>query len=106
MNRESGYWVISLDERAARKSLSGTILLPRPGFKAMIVSDGFARLFEDYGRFSSGLDLLLAVEEHGAAALLRQLRTIERKDFLGKVYPRVSFSDDASCIYITHQINS
>lgn len=98
MNTKSGYWICSIDPRAAWQARSTTLEMPMPT-TLLLMSDGFSRI----------LDLFHAVDEltllHGGAAGLpgtvARLRELEDGIDSMDTHPRVKVSDDATAVHIS-----
>ncbi len=65
----------------------------------LLASDGYYRLVDHYGAMSD-TELVHRTREHGADALLEQLRAIEAADPLAATYPRLKMRDDATALLI------
>ncbi|MCB1459818.1 MAG: hypothetical protein KDJ48_11255, partial [Nitratireductor sp.] len=92
-----GVWTLGLVEEAADhvKVMEAEV---RPGDMFLLMSDGFSALSEAYGCHTQ-TGLLQAAQEPGLAALLRELREVERVlDPDGQQFPRFKRSDDATAI--------
>lgn len=97
MNKEGGYWVLSLDPAC----LSGmeTLRVPARDVRyVLMATDGFYDLWGVYGAsFGEVLDGLVSGQ---GAYWLDRLRTIERADPEGLIYPRFKAHDDASWLLV------
>jgi len=97
MNREGGYWVLSLDPAC----LDGMEVLRVPVTQVrqvLMATDGFYDLWGVYGApFAQVLDGLTKGQ---GAYWLDRLRTIERADPEGLLYPRFKTHDDASWLLV------
>ena len=94
---KSGVWTLGLVEEAADhvKVMEAEV---RAGDMFLLMSDGFSALSEAYGCHTQ-TGLLQAAQEPGLAALLRELREVERVlDPDGQQFPRFKRSDDATAI--------
>lgn len=100
MNQEGKYWIASFDPLAADKSICGTIKYNLGELQMMIFSDGFERIIDTYHIYNDLNSLFQNVDKLGLKSQVQHIRQIEKKDPLGKLYPRISFSDDIACIYI------
>jgi len=96
--------VISISEEAVDHCISGSINHCKL-FDILLYTDGFGRLVTKYGRFSNDEKLIKSVKENGIIYNINLLRQIEEQDKLGQKYPRTSFSDDATCIFLTNEKN-
>lgn len=66
--------------------------------RGLLCTDGFSALVDKYGRYD-GAGLIQAASERGLAALMSELRQIEREeDPDGQRYPRFKVSDDATAL--------
>jgi hypothetical protein len=66
----------------------------------LLMSDGFYRLVDTFGRYTDGT-LFDAVERRGLAALLEELRALELDDAECTAYPRFKTHDDATALWLT-----
>ncbi|MDQ0315833.1 protein phosphatase 2C domain-containing protein [Amorphus orientalis] len=98
-NTDEGYWIFGLDPEAAQHARRHRLDLPAPSV-ALLATDGFASLFEDYGRYPPREALDLAVRD-GLAPLCDELRRIERDEDPDCLrYPRFKQSDDATALLV------
>ncbi len=97
-NQPGGPWVLAPDSRCAEMAQSAEIQAPE-GTIVLLASDGFLALSSDYARYDPA-GLLAAAQAAGLAALLDELRAIERGDPEGRLYPRYKTSDDASAVLL------
>lgn len=67
--------------------------------RILVVSDGYYRLVDVYGRMSEA-DLLQRSAEAGVEALLTELRAIEAADPGGARHPRLKMADDATALLL------
>jgi hypothetical protein len=96
-NREDGYWILGLDPRAVDFMRSWTIPLTKP-MTGLLMSDGFAALAYDYKRLTPE-NLVLRARDEGLAAIVGELRRVEREDDPHmRLYPRFKASDDATAV--------
>lgn len=66
--------------------------------RGLLCTDGFSALADKYGRYD-GAGLIRAASERGLAALMAELRHIEREeDPDGQKFPRFKVSDDATAL--------
>ena len=73
-------------------------LSPALPARGLLCTDGFSALADNYARYH-GADLVRAASEQGLAALLVELRSIEREeDPDGRTFPRFKVSDDATAL--------
>jgi hypothetical protein len=92
-----GIWTLGVEPEAAMHLATEQIwpVLPANG---LLCSDGFAAIADQYGRYSVG-DLIRAARNAGLAALLQELRQVERiEDPDGQKFPRFKASDDATAV--------
>ncbi|HEY2685076.1 MAG TPA: protein phosphatase 2C domain-containing protein [Steroidobacteraceae bacterium] len=66
----------------------------------VLMSDGFERYSAQY-RLGDDAAMVRAVVREGAAAVLEQIRSLERDDELCRKIPRLKASDDATCLVLT-----
>lgn len=98
-NTPDGYWVLGLDREAAVHARRRRLDVEAP-FAALLATDGFAALVEDY-RLYDAPGLLAAAAADGLASLADELRALERiedPDCLS--FPRFKQSDDATALLI------
>lgn len=98
VNMPHGYWLLGADARVADNLLCSSLALDGPAI-ALLATDGFYALVEDYGVFDDR-DLVATAQTIGLKALGEQLRRIENADPLGKAYPRMKKSDDATAVLV------
>jgi serine/threonine protein phosphatase PrpC len=98
MNDPEGYWILDLSarwiphvERASRPAMPEETLL--------IVSDGFWRLVDSYGRYDAPSLFAAAVGE-GLPSLVAELRAIEAADEECLRHPRLKARDDATAVLV------
>jgi hypothetical protein len=97
MNREGGYWIASVDPRAADFAQGGSVPC-RPGSRFLLASDGFATAQEVFGPIASWADILRGtVPLHD---VLAGIRAAERADPDCVSHPRLKPSDDASAVLV------
>jgi hypothetical protein len=97
MNREGGYWIASIDPRAADFAQRGSVAC-QPGSRFLVASDGFATAQETFGPIASWADIL-----RGTAPLhdvVAGIRAAERADPDCVSHPRLKPSDDASAVLV------
>lgn len=103
------------DRRAQRMQADHAALSPDPdasaritrynslpvvaGDEVLVMSDGFSALVSDYRRYT-GETLMAAVRQRGLAALVEEIREIERGDASCARYPRFKVSDDATALWL------
>lgn len=98
VNMPHGYWLLGADARVADNLLCSSLALDGPAI-ALLATDGFYALVEDYGVFDDR-DLVATAQAIGLKALGEQLRRIEDADPAGKAYPRMKKSDDATAVLV------
>ena len=94
VNTPEGSWLFGPDARAADHlgTLHGAAIA---GTLVLLVTDGLLALVTEYGRYTTE-SLVRAAQDHGLAALGRELREIEDGDPEGVRFPRFKKSDDAT----------
>jgi hypothetical protein len=100
-NSDSGYWIASLDPKAAHHSLTGSLAIgPQPGkVRAVgLLSDGLARAVTHLDIHKTWADLLHDLVENGSESCISSVRRVEQSDPEGQRFPRTIRSDDASAI--------
>ena len=71
----------------------------RHGDELLLMSDGFSALIDSYGAVTPA-DMMAALPMAGLAALVGQLRDIERDDAGCARFPRFKRSDDATALWL------
>lgn len=90
-------WTLGTAPEAA-DHVATRALAPALPATGLVCTDGFAALVDQYGAYGPG-DLIEAARRSGLAALVAELRDIERnRDPDGRLYPRFKTSDDATAI--------
>ena len=97
--RERPKPVLSVDARQARTDVRYTRAAVARGDDLLLMSDGFAALFDTYAAYDAA-GLMARVLESGLEPLAEELRRIEREDAACLRYPRFKASDDASAIWL------
>lgn len=97
-NRDGGYWVMDLTERWQGHEQIGQ-LDAAEGAEALLMSDGYYRLVDHYGRYDDE-GLLAAARQRGLLALYDELRRIEGEDAATLRYPRIKAQDDATAVLL------
>jgi hypothetical protein len=97
-NRPGGYGVIEADP--ACLAFAEHMPLADPS-DVLLMSDGFFRLVDHYGKVSETELLGRAVESGGVSTFYETLRRIERSDPDCRKFPRLKPKDDASAIALT-----
>jgi hypothetical protein len=93
-NRKGGYWVASSDPSAAYKAIAGSV--PRQQLsRAVVLSDGAARLVDRFA-LATWDKVLMLLEDEGPQALVLRVRDAERRDPQGIRWPRGKRHDDAT----------
>lgn len=97
-NRPGGaVWTLGCAPEAAAH-LTVQHLVPALPAKGLLCSDGFSAIADKYGRYD-GATLIQAASDRGLAALMAELRRIEREeDPDGQAFPRFKVSDDATAL--------
>lgn len=98
VNMPDGYWLLGADARVGDNLLLASLALDGPAI-ALLATDGFYALVEDYGAYDDR-DLVATAQAIGLEALGAQLRRIEDADPVGKTYPRMKKSDDATAVLV------
>lgn len=97
---ESGVWTLGLVPDAANHLHIEELEVKTEGV-ALLCSDGFSALVNDYQKYSSE-SLLKSAMSDGLEALMIELRHIEASiDPDGEKYPRFKQSDDATAVLVT-----
>lgn len=97
--RERPKAVLSVDAEVARAGTVYTRAPVRRGDDLVLMSDGFAALFDTY-RACTPHTFMTQLREQGLAELALRLRQIERDDAACVRYPRFKMSDDASALWL------
>ena len=97
-NLPEGYWTLDLTERGL-DHIEIERVPARDGAAFLLLSDGFYRLVDVYGRYSYNT-LLAAAEERGLALLYDELRAIEAADADCRRHPRLKPGDDATAVLV------
>ncbi len=97
-NTEGGPWILGPTRACVAHAKRAAVHAPA-GSLVLLASDGFLALGTDYGRYDAA-GLIAAAERRGPAALLEELRAIEREDLTGVRYPRFKTSDDATAVLL------
>lgn len=98
VNTSEGYWLAGPDARSAHNLAETKLKLEGPAV-ALLMTDGFYALAEDYGVYDDR-SLIAAAQSKGLAALGRELRAIEDADPMGARFPRMKKSDDATALLV------
>lgn len=90
-------WTLGCAPEAA-DHLTVQRLAPALPARGLLCSDGFSAIADKYGRYD-GATLIRAASDRGLAALMAELRRIEREeDPDGQTFPRFKVSDDATAL--------
>lgn len=97
MNKPGGYWIASVDPRAAEHAALKTFEV-QVGNRILLASDGFMAadrygLVEDWRELLANPDMLTLT--------LKRIREIEESDQLMSRFPRAKRSDDASALLLS-----
>jgi hypothetical protein len=98
VNTPEGYWLMGPDPRAAAHVVKSQMRIGA-GAMVMLMTDGFYALIEDYKLYDDA-GLVKAALGKGLAALGDELREIELNDPMGKKFPRMKTSDDATAMLV------
>jgi hypothetical protein len=98
VNTPEGYWLMGPDPRAAAHVVKSQLRIGA-GAMVMLMTDGFYALIEDYKLYDDA-GLIKAALGKGLAALGDELREIELNDPMGKKFPRMKTSDDATAMVV------
>ncbi|MDR3500096.1 MAG: protein phosphatase 2C domain-containing protein [Parvibaculum sp.] len=96
-NTDDGYWIFGVDPRAVDYMRHWSLPLTKP-VTGLLMTDGFASLAVDYKRLQPA-ELVARARDEGLAALLGEIRKIEREEDPNmRRYPRFKRSDDATAV--------
>ncbi len=98
VNTPEGYWLLGADPAVSQHLGMTSLTIEGPAI-ALLATDGFYALVEDYHRYGDR-ELIATAQTIGLQALARELRHIEHDDADGKTYPRMKKSDDATAILV------
>jgi hypothetical protein len=96
MNTPEGYWILDLSGGGVAHTQ--TMVTDGP-VQVMLMSDGFYRLVDVFGRYDDDR-LMDAAREQGVATLYDELRKLEAADPDGVDYPRGKPRDDATAVVL------
>lgn len=97
-NKPGGFWVASVDPRAADEALVGS--MPARDLHAFaLLSDGASRM-ADHFHLTDWPGLLVTLATDGPRALIRRTRDAEDSDPTGERWPRGKHHDDATAAYV------
>ncbi|GGV05469.1 hypothetical protein GCM10010502_70480 [Kitasatospora aureofaciens] len=98
-NTPGGYWVAGADLASAAEAITGAA--PIPVLRSVsLFSDGAADLVDAY-RLSTWPGVVDILDKTGPAHLIQLVRAAERRDPLGRQWPRFKIHDDASVAHWT-----
>lgn len=93
-------WTLGTEPMAADHIASEQLSAALPA-KALLCTDGFAALVDQYGRYGVSDFVRAAGADKGLASLMDELRQIEQvEDPDGRRFPRFKMSDDATAVLI------
>lgn len=98
VNTPEGYWLMGPDPRVAAH-VSKSQMRIGTGAIVLLMTDGYYALIEDYGVYDDA-GLIKAALGKGLAALGDELREIELNDPMGRKFPRMKASDDATAMLL------
>lgn len=98
LNRPEGYWVVSPRRPWAGQELRFEARI-KAGQPVVLATDGFMRLVDVFEKYSDAT-LHAALAAGKGAALMQELRELERSDLMAGAYPRVKTHDDATVLVI------
>ena len=101
VNTPEGYWLIGPDPRAAAHVVKSHLKIGS-GAMALLMTDGFYALTEDYKVYDDA-GLIEAAIKKGLDVLGHELREIEGDDPYGHKYPRMKQSDDATAMLVRNE---
>jgi hypothetical protein len=96
VNTRADRWAFSPDAKCA-EFVSTKVVPAVQDTVVLLCSDGFLALATDYARYDCQ-SLLDACLSRGLRPLCDELRTIEKNDPDGRLYPRFKVSDDATAL--------
>jgi hypothetical protein len=96
-NAPGGFWVAAPDPAVAEHALTGSRPLATLR-SALLLSDGVARLADEFG-LATFPELALDASRDGPASLIRRVRAAEASDPHGSRWKRGKVSDDATAVY-------
>jgi hypothetical protein len=90
-NRAGGYWVAAADPAAAWHAVTGSAPLADTR-RVVVATDGAARMVDLFGgTWRRAFDI-------GPAGVIRQVRSMERRDEACERWPRMKAADDATAV--------
>ena len=99
MNMPAGFPLVCPNAEWADQMITAEIVLP-PRKPLVLVSDGFYRLVDVFGRYTDA-SLYAACAAGRGDALLAELRAIEHEDAGMSRYPRFKVHDDATLLVVS-----
>lgn len=90
---------MSTDAEASSAAVAFSETRISGGDDLILMSDGFASLVTDYGRYTAET-LASAIRERGLGPLAQELRQIEQEDVACLRFPRFKVSDDATALWL------
>lgn len=97
-NKEDGYFVLSNMEDAVYEAIYG--LIKKNEIQSiLLMSDGFSQLLHLFHRYSEET-MIQICRQNDIDVLQSTLLEAQHLDPYMNLYPRLSFSDDATCVYI------
>jgi hypothetical protein len=98
INKPEGYWILNVTGDGLTHVQRETMNC-RIGQRYLLLTDGFYRLVDTYGNCADHALFDTAINK-GLIYLLDQLRSIERNDPEGIMFPRIKPSDDATAVLL------
>jgi serine/threonine protein phosphatase PrpC len=98
MNEAEGYWILDLSERWIEHVETMSVIAV-PSDVLLLVTDGFWRLVDIYGRYDAE-SLFGAALSGGLRPLAAELRAIEAADEECRRHPRLKTRDDATAVLV------
>lgn len=95
-NTYEGYWTLEFDKEAVKNAIYGYLDFSECK-KALLMSDGFSAIFDNYN-YTDENNIISLVEKEGLENVYQRIRTIEEEDEDILKYPRLKKSDDASAV--------
>jgi hypothetical protein len=99
-NKDGGFWIASNESKAVEHAITGRIDLNSEDGCFLLMTDGMATAVTELNIFDSWDSLLQFIQSNGLEECIRLIRSVEESDPTGQKYPRFSWSDDASALYI------
>jgi hypothetical protein len=98
-NSIDGYWAVDVEPLAAYNGTQGRISKGKVR-RAILFSDGYEPLVDDYDAFDSWAAVMNHIDEVGLDDTIARLRAVEEDDPEGDAYPRLKRADDAAVAYV------